>query len=153
MKLKNAVVAATICLSTAAWAEPGTTAEPPSAKLDSTVTLQTGDVMAMQVNQFFASGAVRKKFDAPVFTVYSKAEKKVIVTILGARDKVEGARETLDEARAILEDYSSRVLLGAHGGMLDDSNMTIVYVYAARDWEKTGNREIVRREGGKYITP
>lgn len=121
--------------------------------LDKTVTISAGDIAATQIALFFATGIVKQEFDAPVLTQFDRAAKKLIITIIGSRSNVEGARKTLDDFQRIIVPFSKGILEKQHGIRLNDSNTTIVYLVRSGYGESAQLKEVLRRENGKFITP
>ena len=115
-------------------------------KLAAPADARGGDVLALKVCQLFL--AVKGQFDAPTMCSYSTKENVVEVGIWGTRDRVEGARETLENARALV------VAAAARFGPIGPENLRIIYLYAPRGiLSKDAPREILRLDGGKFITP
>jgi hypothetical protein len=131
------LVACVLVLSSPALAQNKTGAAPsapsaPGTKLSEPYPLTTGEYAAMQLTILLL---VNPPFsNAPVFAAYDRAADKLAITVLGARDSVDSAKQILEELRTKL-------------ALKDDATAILIY----RNREK--NIEIVRREGGKYISP
>lgn len=107
----------------------------------------------MEIALFFASGIAKQTFDAPVLAQYDRGAKKLQITIFGTRSNVEGARKSMDEFYAILKPISGGMLESRRGIQLTDANTTIVYVTRTGYGDSAQLKEVLRREGGKFITP
>ena len=115
-------------------------------KLAAPADARGGDILALKICQLFL--AVKGQFDAPTMCSYSVKENVLEVGVWGSRDRVEGARETLENARALVAAAAARF------GPLGPENLRIIYLYAPRGiLAKDAPREILRLEGGKFITP
>jgi hypothetical protein len=103
-----------------------------------------GDVVALQIGITMLSLRV---VDAPTSVYFDPSTKSVNIVIFGQRGTVEGAKEVLEDVRGALGKLAPQ-LKAQYGAELDDSNVTIIYRNRNKD-----SVELLRREGGKYITP
>lgn len=115
----------------------------PAKELASPARITMGDWKAMQLNTAFSSGMVKARFDAPVVATFDAEAKKLLVKIYGSRSTVEGAKESVEDLRAVIGDLFR--------GELDDSNLTIIYFTGGA--ASASPKEIVRREAGKFVSP
>lgn len=114
----------------------------PAKELGSPARISMGEWKAMQLNAAFSFGLVKARFDAPMIATFDVQVKKIIVKVYGSRSTVEGAKESVEDVRAVISDLFR--------GELDDSNLEVIYFNGA---SSTSPKEIVRREGGKYVSP
>ncbi|WNG26188.1 hypothetical protein F0U62_20785 [Cystobacter fuscus] len=139
--------------STIAFAGDAAVAESNNTSLDKVATQEVGDIAATQVALFFATGVAKQEFDAPVLAQYDRGAKKLIVTIIGGRSTVEGARKSMDDFLRVFGPFAKNSLEKERGIRLTDSNTTLVYLVRSGYGESVQLKEVVRREGGKFITP
>jgi hypothetical protein len=142
-----AVLVSTVAAGNEVVAEEG------SPALDKVVTVELGDVAATQIAQFFASGVAKQEFDAPVLVQYDRGTKKLLITIVGSRSNVEGARKSMADFLRVFGPFEQSILRKQRGIRLTDANTTIVYLVSTGYGESAQLKEVVRREDGKYITP
>lgn len=150
-------VVAALLVSTAAFADdqaatPSAT-EDSGTPLDKAATIEAGELAATQIGLFFATGIAKQEFDAPVLAQYDRASKKVIIMIFGTRGNVEGARKAMDDFFKVFGPFAKGFLEKPRGIRLTDSNTTVVYFTRTGYGEAAQMKEVVRREGGKFITP
>jgi hypothetical protein len=150
-------VVAALLVSTAAFADdpPATQAatEDSGTPLDKAATMETGEIAATQIGLFFATGIAKQEFDAPVLAQYDRTSKKVMIMIFGSRSNVEGARKSMDDFFKVFGSFAKVFLEKQRGIRLTDSNTTVVYLTRSGYGESAQLKEVLRREGGKFITP
>ena len=148
--MKSFSVVAVLFLSVQAWAAEPAAATPSAkpAELSKAVSLTVGDVSALQLATFLIGV---RDLDVPLTVVYDPTVKKVVVTLYGERQTVEGAKEILTDLTRLVALFSSSAALGS----LDDSNTVLIYKRRTSGWLKDPAKatEIVRRDAGKYISP
>jgi len=105
---------------------------------------KVGDLAALQIGSTLIS---LRAVDAPTSVHFDPSAKTVNVLIYGQRSSVEGAKEILEGVRAMLSKIAPQ-LKAQYGAEIDDTNVTLIYYNRNKD-----NAELLRREGGKYITP
>lgn len=116
-----------------------------TSKLSKSYDLTLGDVVARRVADLLA---LRPEMaDAPVLASYEPDKKVLELTVAGGRTEVEQAKGALDKLAKMLDDKILPVVNKSFGVSLNNADFTLVYV------NRKQGKEIVRREGGKFLVP
>ncbi len=113
------------------------------SRLSKSYDLLLGDVVAQRVTALLAMNPVMA--DVPVLTVYDRENKLLVLTIAGGRSEVEQAKNALEKLSKMLNGEVLPVIKKSFATDLTDEDFTLIYV------NKKVGREVVRREGGKYL--
>jgi len=114
-----------------------------ASRLNKSYDLLLGDVIALRITALLAMQPVMA--DVPVLTVWDGENKVLVLTIAGGRSEVEQAKGALEKLSKMLNGEILPVIKKSFAADLTDDDFTLVYV------NKKVGREVVRREGGKYL--
>lgn len=119
--------------------------ELPRAVLSKVYAPTLGEMVAQTITQVLV---VFKPIDAPMLAVYDKGMKKVELSVMGGRNSVDGAKQSLDELREKGYPLIALVVGQTYHVSIDDADITLVYVNRLDSY-----KEVVRRENGRYVVP
>jgi hypothetical protein len=106
-----------------------------------------GHFFAVNLHQSLQTFADLDKWDAPISTTYDTKTRRIDVVILGSRESLEGARESMERFRTEL---LGMALVGANyvcGTEVTADQVSVVYVNR-QHW-----KEIIRYTDGRFIIP
>jgi hypothetical protein len=131
------------------WVLMGALLLPPSARaadnLDKSYDWTRGDVAAMRVADLIR---MRPEMSSvPVMATYDGGTKLITLSIAGSKSTVDPAKQSLDKLLKIMASDVFPAIKKSMGVELTDADFILVYLF-----RKQG-REVVRRQGGKYLVP
>ena len=142
----TALTAAAVC--TAALAPvPAAADDSRPSDLSAPFEITMGHFFALNLHQTLQTIADLDKWDAPISTIYDAKNQQIDIEILGARESINGAKNSMERFRGELLEMA---LVGANhvcGTDVRADQVSIVYVNREH-WE-----EIIRYKNGEYIIP
>lgn len=126
---------------------PPTTQAPAAPKgtgLKAEWTPQAGDIAGERI-----VGALRLRgdLDAPMTAKWDREKGQIVVTIGGARSKVEESKETLEKMRSVILRDVKPALARELGYELAETDLVLVYV------NRNTGKEVVRFTNNAYLVP
>ena len=141
MKRNMKRVAAVALLLCAMLAPAAVHADP--ARLGKAYDMDVGDVVALRITGLLT---LRPEMaEAPVFAAWDHDRKVLELTVAGSQSEVEKAKGALEKLGRILDDKVLPQVNKALGVNLVNGDLTLIYV------NRKAAKEVVRREGGKYL--
>lgn len=114
---------------------------------NSNYQIKIGDYSALLLGEFIRGNS---KFDAPIICTYEPESSTVNVEIFGSKDRVEGARESMNEYLALIRSTFVPYLQRRFGISVDETNFGITY------YDRTASPEpklILQYIDGQYVVP
>lgn len=130
--------------ATATAAPAGGSAGPNGGGLAEQWTPQVGDAVAERI---VSRLRLRGDLDAPMSAKWDRERKQILVTIGGARSKVEQSKETLEKMHSTIEREVKPEIAREFGYTLPSGEISLIYV------NRKSGKEIVRFTNGSYLLP
>lgn len=130
-----------------AQAAPTSTREsaaPKGSGLSAAWTPQLGDVVAERI---VGRLRLRGDLDAPMTGRWDRERQQILITIGGARSKVEQSKETLEKMHSAIVRELKPELARELGHELAETEVSLIYV------NRKSGKEIVRFTNGSYLLP
>jgi len=122
-----------------------------SAALSDTYELSEGDMVAIQLNFYSLSKwkTIIEQYDAPFLAYYDQANDRIIIQIYGTKERVEDAKQMIDQVRKLLANDFIPYLKNIHEIDMNTNDIRVIY----RNRTEEGMRKILIWEHGKFKFP
>jgi hypothetical protein len=117
------------------------------ADLDSPYTLKQGEFLAITLRGYFEAFGSLASWDSAVLYSYSQEKDAIVVVVMGGRDSIDGAKESLDKFVETVFEPMLDVIEQAQGIRLGDQSFEVAYV------NRHKMKPMITLRGGEYVLP
>lgn len=122
------------------------------ASLSDTYKLSEGDMVAIQLNFYSLSKwqDIIEQYDVPFHAYYDRTDDKVIIQVYGTKDRIDAAKDMIDQVRKLLaDDFIPYLKNNQEIDLKPNNDVRIVY----RNRIEEGFMKILIWEYGKFKFP